>query len=234
MSLNQKSPLRVCRECCLEAYTEEDLELFSKDKKHLYGRENLCKKCRNAHYTKGGRYWKSEQRRREARRKWQRLHPEEVRESQRRYRQRPEVKARRQEEHRKYRHNLYKLWNNGIDLGHGPGSVEKSKYLEDFAEKVALPALGFKDIFKTYSTFPFDFICEYEGRKALVDATGAHSRPGLKRKREYAEKLGLQFYMLVIKPDLSVYFLREVTTDSMWLPVSLIRLSALQEGEEDG
>lgn len=38
-------PLRKCRECGLEAWIEEDLELFKKDKESLYKRENICKKC---------------------------------------------------------------------------------------------------------------------------------------------------------------------------------------------
>jgi len=40
-------PLRVCRECGLKAYTEEDLKLFSTSKISLHGRLLLCKKCRN-------------------------------------------------------------------------------------------------------------------------------------------------------------------------------------------
>lgn len=37
--------LRKCRDCGLEAVTEEDLELFRKRKTHKHNRENLCKKC---------------------------------------------------------------------------------------------------------------------------------------------------------------------------------------------
>lgn len=40
-------PLRKCRVCGLEAWTQSDLEAFSKDKNLLYGRIPLCKKCRN-------------------------------------------------------------------------------------------------------------------------------------------------------------------------------------------
>lgn len=38
-------PLRVCRVCGLEAWTEEDLELFTKDPSCTHGRNNLCKLC---------------------------------------------------------------------------------------------------------------------------------------------------------------------------------------------
>lgn len=38
-------PLRKCRECGLEAYTQEDLDLFVKDKNSLYGYDSLCIKC---------------------------------------------------------------------------------------------------------------------------------------------------------------------------------------------
>lgn len=40
-------PLRVCRVCGLEAWTEEDLLLFSYHKNGKYKKSNLCKKCRN-------------------------------------------------------------------------------------------------------------------------------------------------------------------------------------------
>lgn len=37
--------LRRCKSCGLEAHNEEDLELFTKNKGTLYGRENTCRKC---------------------------------------------------------------------------------------------------------------------------------------------------------------------------------------------
>ena len=37
--------LRECTKCGLEAHTEEDLELFKKDKNLPYGRSTICKKC---------------------------------------------------------------------------------------------------------------------------------------------------------------------------------------------
>lgn len=39
------NPLRICIVCGCEAYTEEDLETFTKHQYMLYGRQNLCKKC---------------------------------------------------------------------------------------------------------------------------------------------------------------------------------------------
>ncbi len=43
--LREQKPLRKCRTCGLEAWTEDDLELFAKAKKNKYGRRNQCKKC---------------------------------------------------------------------------------------------------------------------------------------------------------------------------------------------
>jgi len=40
-------PLRKCRICGLEAWTEKELEYFSKFKESKYGRDTLCKKCKN-------------------------------------------------------------------------------------------------------------------------------------------------------------------------------------------
>lgn len=50
--------LRKCRECGLEAHTEEDLELFTKSKKGKYGRGNLCKGCN----SKRGLTWQKDNR----------------------------------------------------------------------------------------------------------------------------------------------------------------------------
>lgn len=38
-------PLRICLDCDLEAYTEEDLEPFANSKTSKYGKRHLCKKC---------------------------------------------------------------------------------------------------------------------------------------------------------------------------------------------
>ena len=53
--IHMEKPLRVCRVCGLEAYTEENLDLFVKlrVKKGRHGRGPLCKKCANAY----GRKW---------------------------------------------------------------------------------------------------------------------------------------------------------------------------------
>lgn len=47
MASEMSQPLRKCRECGLEAYTQKDLELFKKDKRCPNGYANICKKCRN-------------------------------------------------------------------------------------------------------------------------------------------------------------------------------------------
>jgi len=38
-------PLRKCRECGLEAHTEEELESFAIHKSYKYGRASICKEC---------------------------------------------------------------------------------------------------------------------------------------------------------------------------------------------
>lgn len=38
-------PLRKCKDCGLEAFTEEDLSLFRTDNTMKYNRANLCKVC---------------------------------------------------------------------------------------------------------------------------------------------------------------------------------------------
>lgn len=40
--------LRKCKDCGLEAHTEEELELFVKMRSGLYGRQPWCKKCKVA------------------------------------------------------------------------------------------------------------------------------------------------------------------------------------------
>lgn len=42
-------PLRKCRVCGLEAWTEDDLESFGKSKYSRYGRRNWCKRCENVY-----------------------------------------------------------------------------------------------------------------------------------------------------------------------------------------
>ena len=46
------NPLRICKDCGLEALTLKDLELFVYGKNYKYGKRNLCQKCRNKQYTK--------------------------------------------------------------------------------------------------------------------------------------------------------------------------------------
>jgi len=50
-------PLRKCLECGLEAWTEEDLEKFRKNKRSLYGRMNYCRECFNKQRRKGGKLY---------------------------------------------------------------------------------------------------------------------------------------------------------------------------------
>lgn len=40
-------PLRVCKECGIEAHTEEELKLFVKLKRSLHGRQPWCKSCKS-------------------------------------------------------------------------------------------------------------------------------------------------------------------------------------------
>lgn len=50
-------PLRKCRICGWEAYSNQELENFHKDTRLSYGRENVCKTCLNKMNRKGGKYW---------------------------------------------------------------------------------------------------------------------------------------------------------------------------------
>lgn len=43
-------PLRKCRKCGLEAHTQKDLELFSKELEGKHGRRNRCKTCHNKYH----------------------------------------------------------------------------------------------------------------------------------------------------------------------------------------
>ena len=49
-------PLRKCQYYGLEARSIEDLESFTKAKKYLYGRRNICKPCFAKILRKGGKY----------------------------------------------------------------------------------------------------------------------------------------------------------------------------------
>ena len=40
-------PLRKCKDCEIEAHSEEDLNLFAKSSQSKHGRHNHCKKCRS-------------------------------------------------------------------------------------------------------------------------------------------------------------------------------------------
>jgi len=42
-----KMALRKCKDCGVEANTEEELQVFLNDRTMKYGKSNLCKKCKN-------------------------------------------------------------------------------------------------------------------------------------------------------------------------------------------
>ena len=48
-------PLRQCRDCGTQAWTDEDLELFRTNTRSRYGKDNHCKVC---HQKAGRDYWK--------------------------------------------------------------------------------------------------------------------------------------------------------------------------------
>ena len=93
------APLRVCRDCGVEAYTEEDLELFVYDKTSKYSRQNICIKC--------GKEWQRKYREEnheritERQRKYREEHPEKIKEHQRKHRETNREKIAKRE--RKYR-----------------------------------------------------------------------------------------------------------------------------------
>lgn len=47
LEINEDLPLKVCKQCGTEAYSDSDLELFKKDKSKTHGRRNICKSCDN-------------------------------------------------------------------------------------------------------------------------------------------------------------------------------------------
>lgn len=49
-----KKPLRKCNHCGIEAWGEEDLELFAPDRTQKHGRKNLCHDCRKAQRRANG------------------------------------------------------------------------------------------------------------------------------------------------------------------------------------
>lgn len=51
-------PLRVCRVCGLEAWTDKELEPFREDKRKLYGRDAICKTCSNKQHREWREYRK--------------------------------------------------------------------------------------------------------------------------------------------------------------------------------
>ncbi len=60
--MQRLEPLRKCRICGLEAYTEQDLEKFTKFKRLRHGRNNLCKECHNSMRKESGKYWSTTKR----------------------------------------------------------------------------------------------------------------------------------------------------------------------------
>lgn len=44
--------LRKCTQCGVIAHTEEELEMFAKDKNRPHGRQSVCKICKNAYGRK--------------------------------------------------------------------------------------------------------------------------------------------------------------------------------------
>ena len=62
--------MRKCRECGIEAKTEEELELFPKQKGKKYGRDTICKSCLYAKRNKKHRANRSIQKRYRVRSKY--------------------------------------------------------------------------------------------------------------------------------------------------------------------
>ncbi len=92
-------PLRVCLDCGLEAYIEEDLDLFAKGKTSKYGKIKLCKKCRNERQRK---YYEAHPEKiKERAQKYREENPEKIKERGRKYREANPEKIKEQQ--RKYR-----------------------------------------------------------------------------------------------------------------------------------
>ena len=76
-------PLRVCRECGLEAYTEEDLELFKLHEECKNGKANICKICDSEHARKN--YTVNRLKRREVQKKYRETNREKMKERNEKY-----------------------------------------------------------------------------------------------------------------------------------------------------
>lgn len=87
--------LRVCLDCGLEAYIEEDLDLFSKHKTGKYERVNLCKKCKNNRQRKyrDSNLEKTREKEREKAKKYRDSNHEKIKERMRNYRKANPIKT---------------------------------------------------------------------------------------------------------------------------------------------
>lgn len=137
------------------------------------------------------------------------------------YRKRPSTKKK----HRNYNNYICKIWRNDIKLASG-ARLDRTfvKESEEYAEKIALPQLGFQNVTKMFKTFSFDFICDLNGQVCLVDVTMVRRRD-LKKKTCIALRLRLPFYVLFVRPDKSVYYLKEVKGDrrTVGIPNPIVR-----------
>lgn len=67
-------PLRKCNDCGLEAFKEEDLELFSRKSDYKHGRRNSCKSCHSARNVKWAQ--DNSEKHQKTNRKWAQDNPE--------------------------------------------------------------------------------------------------------------------------------------------------------------
>ncbi len=93
---------------------------------------------------------------------------------------------------------------------------------EEYAERVSLPKLGFKNILnlnKQFSKFPFDFYAEKNGEKFLIDVTTAPMKKVRNGLDELWKMLSLRRLILFVKPDFSTVVLKDVrdSKSHVWL-----------------
>ena len=107
-------PLRTCRVCGLEAYTEEDLKSFKVDKTRPYGRNTICKICQTELSKKY--YQNNREKIDEQKRKYAKAHPEKAKEiakkSGKKYREANREKIR--ERQRKYNETNREMLNERV------------------------------------------------------------------------------------------------------------------------
>lgn len=152
-------------------------------------------------------WWRERNRRYYANNRWREIE----RKSTYYYRNREKVLAKRR--------RIYLVWSGKI---RDPKKDFTWLKAEEYAERIALPKLGFTNIQnlnQKFSKFPFDFYAEKDGEKFLIDVTTAPMKNVNDGLDTLWKVLGLKRLVLFVKPDFCRIFLKEVEDEKshVWL-----------------